>query len=1114
MRILSLDIGSTSCGFAVLTEQGKHQYILHDFGVVMRDNPYEGGTQRERSGYKQMRQLIRKRKDRVSLVKQMFGEYGYDVEERGFTDLWKLRTVDAFERKLASDELFAILRFLAKHRGYKSLKIEDLIAEIEAQEKIDDCEIGKVEAPDVEHFSETLAYLDALKCHHKDKTAAQIIFDIEKEKKVPAFRNHDNYRYMIRREDVAKEIDMIINAQETFGFFGGKEETVKFTEAIKAIIIPQDPVVLNPDLINNCILYKEEKSAPVYSYSFDLFSFYQMVNDLKIDGKSATQEQKEKLIDEYTAKIKALKNIASIRVIDVKKLLGITNERIKVNNTAEYKTVKGKKEANTLRKFYFISKLSKFDHEIMQSIMQREEQLFDAMATIIHRNIDPNALLEGFYDLFKQVGLRFEKERIKTFALRLHKEKSGGTSAYSFKAFEALTALMKEGMNESSAKEILGIGKAEDYSTFPKGVKYLKPIDRQGTFQYEHDENRISNHVVKSLVAWVNRVVVDLHDKYGPFDVIKLESTRELSQPEEVKNKIKSANTKNQKEWEELAERYSKHLEVKKIPERDRNRSLLKLKLWEQQEQMGIYSLKPISIDDILSEKTEIEHIVPRACGGSSAEYNKAIDYKDVNMRKGNRLPLDYLEGDAEDAFIVFIDGLKEAYKINWKKWKNLKAETLDQTFKEASDEVSMHATSYTEKLLGEMLKRYYPFTEKLKENQRVLHVSGRATSYLRRILSMDNKSRDTNFHHAEDAILIGLMSRTYLQNISTNFEENYEQTELNAKENFKKIVPLIDGAVPNEVFAHLRESYMENIEENPFYIGLDGSLRAPAFWVSKKPIGTKAHNETIQSKKNMAYRIGVDALLDKVRPVHKMSAEAFTKAYDKEVYGKVQVAKDNPNDFTARAFVEKRGKIVAMLNEAAFLTSKEEKADMDKRLRDTMREPIVDVNGNTVRKVKRVGEKVRYEVRGGLAAISDSMIAMRCHYTGEKYLQLDRIDIKDVSILKKNTANTLDIYSNDLIEVYVLEKKSVVLKKVGSLRSFVVKANGSKEIKLKNPKFPSVEEYQPPSYTSYFAIKKTCGLKKYKIDASGVVQGYYYLGKVIENGEELFAKVLTYKKV
>lgn len=75
-----------------------------------------------------------------------------------------------------------------------------------------------------------------------------------------------------------------------------------------------------------------------------------------------------------------------------------------------------------------------------------------------------------------------------------------------------------------------------------------------------------------------------------------------------------------------------------------------------------------LSIDEVLSDKTEIEHIVPRACGGSNAEYNKAIDLKDENAKKGNKLPLDYLNGEKRKIYINFVEELKKSYKINMKK--------------------------------------------------------------------------------------------------------------------------------------------------------------------------------------------------------------------------------------------------------------------------------------------------------------------------------------------------------------------------------------------------------------------------------------------------------------
>ncbi|MDQ1337719.1 MAG: CRISPR-associated endonuclease Csn1 [Campylobacterota bacterium] len=1116
MKILSLDLGVTSCGYSVIQQLENNSYSLLDYGVVMRDNPHDGGTQKERREKKQSRDLLDKKKDRLKDIKQLFKSFNIHYHDKKFYDIWKLRAIDAFERKLKNDELFAIFRFIAKHRGYKSLKIEDLIAELEAKEKIGNCESDEVQEPkDLEKFSETLAYLDALKCKYKDKTAAQIIWELESQKENPTFRNHNNYRYMVRREDVEKEIKAIIKTQQKFNLFDDEKQADEFIKRVQEIIIPQEAVTLNPDNINNCLIYKDEKCAPIFSYSFDIFNLYKLLFDLKIDGTDASSEQKEELLSNILDDIKKFICKTSYSVKDFKKILNIDDEYVKINNFQEYKTVKGKKEPNIIIKFNFLPSFKKLDHEILNTIFKQYEhvKILDEIATQIHLNVNPEALLKEIKAIFQKYNLDFTKDEIRDFTLALHKHKSKGTSSYSLKALNDLSELMKDGKNESDAKEVLGVSKSEDYSKFLKGIKYLKPQNKDGKLQYEIDENRIiSNHVVKSLVSWALRIITDLHAKYGPFDIIKLESTRELSQPDEVKNDIKRANQKNEKEWQELIEKYKKHFEAKGLNPQNNKEYVLKLKLWEQQKELGIYSHKVLSVDDVLSSRTEIEHIVPRACGGSNAEYNKAIDLKDENAKKGNKLPLDYLSADKREIYINFVKELKDAHAINFKKFKNLMAEELKDAFKEARDDVSLHATSYTEKLLGEILKRYYPFTDQLKENQRVMSISGRATSYLRRILSIDNKSRDTNFHHAEDAILLGVMSKAYLQSISTNFEKNYELTEQNAKENFKKIIPLIEGASPNHIFAHIRESYMKDIEDSPFYKALDGTLKTPAFWVSKKPIGTKAHNETIQSKKNLAYYVPISSLLDKVKPNHKMSSDEFFKLYNKEIYEKIQVAQDNPKDYTAKAFIKKRDAVVNILNQAAFANTKDEKAELDKKLRDIMSEPIYDVNGNEMRRVKRVGEKVSIPIRKGYAGNAPSMLAMRCTVESENRLFTERIDFKDKVLLEKNNGTFIDIFNNDLVDIYTFEKKEVLLKLTGLLRTFVIDAKENKMLKVKNPKYPIREEAQPNRYNNYVKVKQMCGIKKYKTDATGKVLGFYYLGRVLDDGKELFTKVLSYK--
>lgn len=1112
-KILALDVGVTSCGFSITNEIGINTFSLLDYGVIMRDNPSDGGTQKERSGYKQSRSLKNKKHNRIQRICDLFEQFNLKFEDQKHYDIWRLRAVKSFDNLLSNDELFALFRFFAKHRGYKSLKIEDLIAELEAKEKIGNFESDEITPPkDLEKFSDTLAYLDALKCKYNDKTSAQIIWELESTSNNPTFRNHNNYRYMIRREDVAKEIDMIIHAQQKFGLFADVSTAEAFISLAKEIILDQAPVRLNDALIGNCTIYKDQKCAPIYSLTYDLFNAYKLINDLKINGTSATLEQKESLIAFLESKISERKNIIGLSVKELKSILGCHDETIKLNNNGEYRTIKGKKELNYLRKFTFLSKFSKFDSSILSMILEHPNytKIFDDIATIIQRNINPTDMLNSFYTLFETFHFTSSKETIQEFALTIFKEKKAGTGNYSFRALNDLSILLLEKKNESEAKEILGVSKSENYAHFSKGIKYLH------INQYEKDESPISNHIVKSIASWAIRIIKDLHDKYGPFDQINIESTRELSQPDEVKRQIKSANDTNEKEWQELIGKYSKHAEQKGINLKQNTSYVLKLKLWEQQRFFGIYSHKPLNIDDVLSEKTEIEHIVPRACGGSNAEYNKAIDLKNENMQKGNRLPLDYLHDEKRQIYTDFVLQLKETGAINFKKFKNLMAESLDATYTEAKDTISLHATSYAEKLLGEVIKRYYPFVDDTKRQNGigVMHISGRATSYLRRILSIDNKSRDTNFHHAEDAILLSVMSRSYLQNISTNFTENYAKTVQEAKENFKKIVPLIDGANPNEIFAHLRDSYNKDIETNPFYTAINGSLRVPSYWVSKKPIGTEAHKSTIQSAKNYAYYDKIQNLFADIKPNHKMSTEDFRKKYDKEILHKLQVFHDNPKDYTIKAFIARRDQIIGILNRANFITSKDEQSEIDKELRAAYHAPIIDVNGNLMRRVKRVGNKTSFAVRNGVAATGESMIAMRCKFVGDTKLEMQRIDISDKNSINQIHNNQIDIFNNDLIEIFIFEKKQILSKAIGILRSFIIDTKGNRSLKIKNPKYPIAETSQPPKFNSYISVGKTCGIKKYKTDASGRVLGYHYLGRVMDSGAELFSPVVAYKKL
>ena len=199
-------------------------------------------------------------------------------------------------------------------------------------------------------------------------------------------------------------------------------------------------------------------------------------------------------------------------------------------------------------------------------------------------------------------------------------------------------------------------------------------------------------------------------------------------------------------------------------------------------------------------------------------------------------------------------------------------------------------------------------------------------------------------------------------------------------------------------------------------------------------------------------------------------------------------------------------------MSHANFITSKDEQGEIDKELRNAYNTPIKDVNGNPMRRVKRVGEDAGIEVRGGLAYTAPSLVSMRCAYSGKNKFILSRIDIRAFATATQTKANEIDIFNNDLIEIYVLKAKAVEFKIIGILKGFTESKGGRANIR--NPKFPSLKEKQPKLFQSEISIGSMCGIKKYKTDASGRALGYHYLGRVMDGTTELCSPVVAYKKL
>ncbi len=104
---------------------------------------------------------------------------------------------------------------------------------------------------------------------------------------------------------------------------------------------------------------------------------------------------------------------------------------------------------------------------------------------------------------------------------------------------------------------------------------------------------------------------------------------------------------------------------------------LVRYRLWKEQDGRCAYSIQPLELDKVItvSGYAEVDHIVPYSISFDDRRTNKVLVLASENRQKGNRLPLQYLQGKRRDDFIVYT----KANVKNFRKRQNLLKEKLSE---------------------------------------------------------------------------------------------------------------------------------------------------------------------------------------------------------------------------------------------------------------------------------------------------------------------------------------------------------------------------------------------------------------------------------------------------
>lgn len=1093
-KILSLDLGITSIGYSILEEFENDKYSLIDYGVSMFDKATDKDGNSKKllhSASASTSNLVNLRKERKKNLAKFFEEFGfgkknyflYQEKQNTYKNKWDIRAKKAFEEKLKIEELFSIFYAIAKHRGYKSLDSGDLIEELcvelnipfeEEKTTKKDEEKGKIKS--------ALKKIENLKLEYPSKTVATIIYEEELKKENPTFRNHDNYKYMIRREDINDEIKKIIFSQEKFGLFEKDFEIDEFISKLIKTIDDQKESSNDMSLFAPCEFYKEYKVSHQYSLLADIYKMYQSVSNITFNTKPTikiTKEQIKLIADDFFDKIKKGKNIPDIKYKEIRKVLKL-EDSVKIFNKED--------GTLTITKFHFLNNLSKFG-DVFSAILDKPNKY-----EILKEIFDVIGFEKSPKTIYEKLKNKLDDKTI----IELIKNKAGSSLRTSSYAMVQFIPYFQEGYTLDEIKQKLNLNRDEDYSEFKKGIKYLN------LSQFEADDNLpINNHPVKYVVSAVLRLIKHLHTTYGVFDEIRVESTRELSLSEDTKKEIEKANRALEKqiddivankEYQKIAEHYGKNL----------RKYARKILMYEEQNRRDIYTGEGIEFSDIFTNAVDIDHIVPQSLGGLTVKHNLVLVHRDSNLQKSNQLPMNYIK-DKQD-FKNRVEDLFREHKINWKKKINLLATNFDETFKDTFESKSLRATSYIEALTAQVLKRYYPFPNQTKNSMEIRHIQGRATSNIRKLLEVKTKTRDTNIHHAIDAILIGLTNKSWLQKLSNTFRENLGVIDDEARANIKKAIPLIEGIEPKELVEMIEDRYNEFGEESVFYKDIWGKTKAVNFWVSKKPMVSKVHKDTIYSKKaNGIYTVRENIINQFVglKLTTTTKADDFMKRFEKEILSKMYLYKTNPNDVICKIVHHRADEIVELLKEFAWLDAKDKEAmsEAKTKLDGLIHSPLIDNNGNEIRKVKFYQTNLTgFEIRGGLATKEKTFIGFKASLENNK-LKYERIDVSNFQKIKQENDNSFKVFKNDLV-FFIYPDGSY---KGGKIVSFL---EDKKITAFQNSRFPASLKYQPKLFcevdkqgvhkkTKPNSIGKAIGIIKLNLDILGNIKSYATMGEV-----------------
>ncbi len=747
-RILGLDLGSTSIGWAVIEEYSKE--IISSEETTQSDKIVAIGSRiipltTDESTQFAKGQALTKNADRTKARTQRKGYDRYQLRralllqklsQLGMYDgstlplskmeLWALRA-NATSQRISLMELGRVLSHLNQKRGYRTSKSD-----------FGDKKTGAYVQQVVTRYREL---------HEKNLTIGQYMYiQLQADQ---AFRCKE---LIYPRDAYMEEFDAIMAQQQIHYPDVLTDEVVAHIR--NYIIFHQRPLKSCKHLVSKCELESHIHDingrktlcgpivAPRTSPLFQVCKIWEAINNIRIENKlnetlEITLEQKQEIFDFMNTheKLKAndLKSILRIKSKDWQFGKAVGGNGLQGNTTlcAIAKALGKSKHKDLLLQFNLKVSEGKANTEtgeitkVIDSAFEQEPlyQLWHTLYSISNIEELDRILLQKF---------AIEDASIREELCKLDFVKAGYSNKSS-RAIRKLLPYLQEGKQLYDAKVNAGY---KD-TTLTKEENLARTLDER---LQPIVKGALRQPVVEKILNQLVNLVNALMDEHGRFDEIRIELARELKQNREEREETTKAISRNQRENDEIADRI--RTEYNLTPTRTR---IQKYKMWEESEHTCIYCGKNVGAAEFLSGfDVEVEHIIPRSVIFDDSFSNKVCSCSQCNKEKNNRTAFDYMKSKTNEQFAGYIERVNTLYDEK-------------KISKTKRDKLLMPADKLPTDFIERQLRESQYIAKKAKEMlQAVCHnvyaTSGSITDFIRHIWGWDEVLHILNFNRYREA--------------------------------------------------------------------------------------------------------------------------------------------------------------------------------------------------------------------------------------------------------------------------------------------------------------------------------------------------------------------------